>query len=73
MLFRSDGLYLGTDLGVFASTDGGASWATLGAGLPTCPVVDLAVHPASARLVAVTHGLSAFALEVGEVSDSEGE
>ena len=66
-------LYLGTDLGVFASTDGGASWAVLGGGLPTCPVVDLAVHSASGTLVAVTHGLSAFALEVASVSDAEGE
>ena len=66
-------LYLGTDLGVFASTDAGASWEVLGGGLPTCPVVDLAAHSPSGVLVAVTHGLSAFALEVAPVSDAEGE
>jgi hypothetical protein len=66
-------LYLRTDLGMFASTDGGASWTVLGGGLPTCPVIDLAAHSESGTLVAVTHGLSAFALEVASVSDAEGE
>ncbi|MEO2145466.1 MAG: hypothetical protein ABGY32_06175, partial [bacterium] len=66
-------LYLGTDLGVFVSTDGGARWAVLGGGLPTCPVVDLAVHSESDTLVAVTHGLSAFALGISSVSNAEGK
>jgi hypothetical protein len=66
-------LYLGTDLGVFTSTDGGVSWTVLGGGLPTCPVVDLAAHSESGLLVAVTHGLSAFALGISSVSHAEGE
>ena len=64
-----DVLYLGTDLGVWATKDAGASWFPLGSDLPTCPVMDLAVHAGSSTLVVVTHGLSAFALDVGPVVD----
>lgn len=64
-----DVLYLGTDLGVWATQDAGATWFPLGSELPTCPVMDLAVHAGSSTLVVVTHGLSAFALDVGPVVD----
>jgi photosystem II stability/assembly factor-like uncharacterized protein len=65
---RRDGiLYVGSDLGVYASTDGGATWSSLSRGLPTAPVVDLAVDAGTATLVAVTHGLGAFALDVSKV------
>jgi hypothetical protein len=60
-----DGVLLaGTDLGVYVSVDDGASWSSLSRGLPTAPVMDLDVHPGTSRLVAVTHGLSAFALDL---------
>ena len=57
-------LYAGSNQGVYASTDRGVTWASLSAGLPTAPVVDLAVHDATGSLVVVTHGLSAFVLDV---------
>ncbi|QDV08271.1 Dispase autolysis-inducing protein precursor [Planctomycetes bacterium Poly30] len=57
-------LYAGTDLGVYTSRDGGKSWNSLSKGFPTAPVLDLALHSKSQTLVAVTHGLSAFALEL---------
>lgn len=63
-------LFVGTDLGVYASTDSGANWFSLGHNLPTAPVVDLAVHEHYNALVAVTHGLSAFLLEIGSVRDA---
>jgi photosystem II stability/assembly factor-like uncharacterized protein len=65
-------LFVGTDLGVFASTDSGFSWVTLGHDLPTAPVVDLAVDRRGKALVAVTHGLSAFLIEIGSVRNSPG-
>ena len=69
-------LYAGTELGVFVTTDGGESWHVLGSGLPTAPLVDLAVHGPTSTLVAVTHGLSTFSLDVTRVrsvSDSESD
>ncbi len=57
-------LYVGTDLGVYCSIDDGANWLSLCRGLPTAPVVDMAVHHKEPTLVIVTHGLSAFATDV---------
>ena len=65
-------LFVGTDLGVYASTNAGANWVSLGHNLPTAPVVDLAVQARDDALVAVTHGLSAFLLPIGSVRNVVG-
>ncbi len=65
---NTDGLlFVGTDLGVYVSTDGGAHWESLCGTLPTAPVVDVAVHGRDGALVAATHGLSVFLLEIDEI------
>ena len=53
------------------SRDSGVSWSSLSRGLPTSPVVDLEIDPSGATLVAVTHGLSAFALDVSGLVAAE--
>ena len=60
----ADLLFVGTDLGVYVSTNAGERWESLCATLPTAPVVDVAVHGRDAALVAATHGLSVFLLDV---------
>ena len=60
-------LFAGTDLGVYVSLDSGAHWESLCASLPTCPVVDLAVHGRDGAIVAATHGLSVFILDIGDI------
>ena len=62
-----DVLYIGTDLGVYVSTDRGDSWQSLCATLPTTPVHDLAIHPLAYELVIGTHGRSVFLLDVRSV------
>ncbi|MCH2180257.1 MAG: hypothetical protein MK106_15805, partial [Mariniblastus sp.] len=57
-------LYVGTDLGVFISTDHGRTWDALANGIPTAPVVDLEVHARDGKLVAATHGLSIYILDI---------
>ncbi|HXT21798.1 MAG TPA: hypothetical protein VN923_13690, partial [Thermoanaerobaculia bacterium] len=52
----SNFLWAGTDIGVYASTDGGANWAPFGTGLPRVAVFDLALQPTSRILRAATHG-----------------
>jgi len=59
-----DVLYVGTDLGVYASLDRGRTWVSLCAGLPTTPVHDLVIHPRDGEMVVGTHGRSAFVLDV---------
>jgi hypothetical protein len=48
-------LYIGTDVGVYVSTDAGQSWTILGTGLPRVAVVDLA-FASDGKLLAATHG-----------------
>ena len=56
----SNAYYLATDIGVFSTTSGGASWSTFSNGLPNVAVVGLKLHAASRTLRAVTHGRSAW-------------
>ena len=58
---ETDNLYAGTDLGLWRSTDRGATWhpVTPEQGFPTVAVLDLEVTP-EGRTVAFTHGRGAF-------------
>ena len=68
---KTDGLlFAGTELGVYVSTDSGKTWNSLCNSLPPVPVYDLEVHARDSVLVAATHGLSIFSLEIGEVRDA---
>lgn len=49
-------LYVGTDLGVFASLDGGANWAVENSGFANVITESLVVETNSKRLYAFTHG-----------------
>jgi photosystem II stability/assembly factor-like uncharacterized protein len=64
-----DVLYVGTDRGVYVSTDRGDSWNALQGGLPNVPVHDLVVHPRERELVAGTHGRSIWIVDVLPVQD----
>ncbi|MEM8667107.1 MAG: hypothetical protein AAGG48_06300 [Planctomycetota bacterium] len=57
-------IYVGTDMGVYASLDGGASWQSLCGNLPTASVADLFVHAEKAHLVIATHGRSCYVASV---------
>jgi hypothetical protein len=48
-------LYAGTDIGVYASVNGGATWSPLGTGLPRVAIFDMAFAPGNILRVA-THG-----------------
>ncbi len=50
-------LYAGTDHGVYASVNGGASWTQFGQGFPNCEIFDLTLQSPNRILRAATHGL----------------
>jgi len=56
-------LYAGTELGVFASWDGGGRWVSIRNNLPAVPVRDMMVHPRDNDLVLATHGRGAWVLD----------
>jgi hypothetical protein len=50
-------IYAGTDIGVYACTDGGANWVPYTAGMPRVTVFDLTFQNAAQRVIrAATHG-----------------
>jgi hypothetical protein len=53
-------IYVGTDLGVFVSSDNGAVWHPFGRGMPQAMVNDLKVFAAGGVLRAATHGNGAW-------------
>jgi photosystem II stability/assembly factor-like uncharacterized protein len=58
---RTGLLYVGTETGVWVSTDNGASWARFHANLPVVPIYDLLVR--GDDLIAGTHGRSIWILD----------
>lgn len=63
-------LYLGTDTGVYTSTDRGKSWSILG-DLPTVYVQDLVIQQRDNILVIATHGRGIWAIDVAPVNSKE--
>ena len=68
-----DVLYVGTDLGVYVTFDGGASWDVLPANIPTSYFHDVAVHPREDLLFAASEGRGVYALNVRYLQDLTSE
>jgi len=49
-------IYIGTDIGVFKSTNKGDSWIRFSENLPICAVYDMKLHPQARKLRIATHG-----------------
>lgn len=56
-------LFLGTEFGLWISTDGGAHWNQFKNGFPTCSAMALVVHPRDHDLVIGTHGRAIFVID----------
>jgi uncharacterized protein (TIGR03437 family) len=60
--FRAGTIYIGSDLGVFQTTDGGARWMRLSNGMPRVATFMVRYHAATRSLIAATHGRGMFRL-----------
>ena len=49
-------MYIGTDIGVFCTIDGGTTWMSFSKDLPVCQVYDLRLNNSGSLLRAATHG-----------------
>jgi photosystem II stability/assembly factor-like uncharacterized protein len=56
-------LFLGTELGLYISIDGGAHWARFTGGFPKVAVRDVAIHPRESDLIIATHGRGIYILD----------
>jgi hypothetical protein len=64
---KKDWLYVGTDLGVFVSFDGGGSWVPLQGGLPRTPVHDLVIQPKEREIVIASHARSVWIFKLADL------
>lgn len=60
-------IYVGTDHGLYVSLDKGATFMSLGKGLPAAAVHDLVVHPMNNDLIVATHARSFYKTNVAVV------
>jgi len=66
-------LFAGTDLGVFVSDDGGASWSAMRQGMPHVVVMDLVRHQGTQTLFAATYGRSLYTYALGQLGPADGD
>jgi hypothetical protein len=57
-------VYVGTDVGVWTTTNGGVNWVPFGTGLPNVVVADLEIKNSLQKLVAGTHGRGAWEINL---------
>jgi uncharacterized repeat protein (TIGR01451 family) len=62
-------VYAGTDIGVFRSADGGASWKLFWNGPPRLAVFDIAIQNPNRILRAATHGRGVYELDLANLAD----
>ena len=68
---RAKILYAGTDIGVYVTLDGGATWSVLGGNLPSTYVHDIVIHPRDRMIVAATHGRGMWVLDAVPVQTAK--
>ena len=66
-------LFVGTDVGLYVSTDMGGHWKKFMEGFPTVPVHDLKIHPRDHELIAATHGRSIWIVDIAPLQQLTGE
>jgi photosystem II stability/assembly factor-like uncharacterized protein len=62
-LKNPDVLYIGTETGLFVSTDRARSWVRIRANLPTVRVDEITLHPRDNAMILATHGRAIWILD----------
>ena len=65
---QQDHIFVGTDAGVYYTTDGGELWWGLGDGLGNVPVTAMKIHADTRKLVVGTYGLSAYKIDLDGIN-----
>ena len=60
---NADVLYIGTETGLWVSTDRGRDWVRVRANLPTVPVYEITQHPRDNAMILATHGRAIWILD----------
>ena len=60
-------LYCGTEFGIWASLNRGASWANINGNLPTVAIHEIAQPTTASEIVVATHGRSVWVVDVNSI------
>ncbi len=60
-------IFVGTEIGVFTSDDGGSSYSAMREGMPYVVVLDFELHDATRTLYAATHGRSIYTFDLTQL------
>lgn len=63
-----DHIFVGTDAGVYYTSNGGQSWWSLGNGLGNVAVMAMKIHEGTRKLVVGTYGLSAYKIDMDGIN-----
>ncbi len=66
-------IFVGSDVGVHVSDDGGATWSVLRGGMPVVVVMDLYRHDPSLTLYAATHGRGMYTYDLNQLGPADGD
>lgn len=66
-------LFVGTELGTFASIDGGKNWTKFMTNMPTNSAYDMVIHPRDNELVVATHGRGIFIADIAPLQGMTSE
>jgi photosystem II stability/assembly factor-like uncharacterized protein len=58
-------IFVGTDLGVFQSTNEGASWVSFNSGLPAVEIYDMKYKQSAGIILVATHGRGCWTFDLG--------
>jgi len=64
-------IYIGTDSGIFFTSNGGTSWQSYSLNLPNLPIMDLKIHQPTRKIIAGTYGASAYSLELSDYQQGD--
>jgi hypothetical protein len=68
---NADLLFVSTEMGVFATLDGGKTWHPFGTGLPPYALAhDILIHPRENDLVVATHGRGLFVTDISPLQEA---
>ncbi len=62
-LRNPDVLYLGTERGLYVTSDRGKQWMRVKANLPTVPIYEITLHPRDNTMILATHGRGVWILD----------
>lgn len=66
-------LFVGTEMSVYVSIDGGRRWVCMKNNIPTNAVHDLLIHPRENDLVVATHGRGIFISDISPLQELNGK